>query len=132
MKKFIVSILAMLYMGASIGATIHQHYCMDKLVDWDLWQRSDSKKCGNCGMVKSEEKDNGCCKDEHKHFKLQNDHKAAQNYQVSQLISVSLPVSFFDLPTFKLPSVTEKNPLSHAPPRSSNIAVYLRNCVFLI
>lgn len=131
MKKFIVSILVMLYMGASIGATVHQHYCMDKLVDWGLWQRSNSKKCGNCGMVKSEEKNNGCCKDENKHIKLQNDHKAAQSYQVSHIISVAIPVSFFELATFKLP-FTEKNPLCHAPLRSSNIAVYIRNCVFLI
>ena len=65
MKKFVTAILAVLYLGTSTGATVHMHYCMGKLADWGLGHNK-SKTCGNCGMEKSEEKDNGCCKDEHK------------------------------------------------------------------
>ena len=131
MKKFIVTILAFLYITASVGATVHLHYCMDKLVNWGLWHNND-KKCGKCGMEKSQEKENGCCKDEHKQVKLESDHKGAAAYLLSELISVALPAPVFELPAINLPTVTEQNPLSHAPPRSCNIAVYIRNCVFLI
>jgi len=133
MKKFLVAILAVLYLSTSAGATVHLHYCMDKLVDWKLWSnRKKEDKCSNCGMVKTEAKDNGCCKDEHKQIKLENDHKAAAGYQVMQLLSVTIPVNLFELPLIDLTSLTEENPISHAPPRSSSIAVYIRNCVFRI
>lgn len=131
MKKFIVTILAFLYITASVGATVHLHYCMDKLVNLGLWHNND-KKCGKCGMAKSQEKENGCCKDEHKQVKLESDHKGAATYLLSELISFALPTPVFELPDINLPTVTEQNPLSHAPPRSGDIAVYIRNCVFLI
>jgi hypothetical protein len=83
-------------------------------------------------MDKSEEKDNGCCKDEQKQVKLENDHKAAVGYQVMQLLSVTISASFFELPLIDLPSVTKDNPLSHVPPRSGTIAIYIRDCVFRI
>lgn len=131
MKKFLIAILAFLYLSTSVGATVHLHYCMDKLVDWGLWNNK-SGKCSNCGMDKSEEKDNGCCKDQQKQVKLENDHKAAVRYQVMQLLSVTISASFFELPLIDLASVTEGNPISHAPPRSSSKSVYIRNCVFRI
>lgn len=131
MKKFLIAILAFLYLSTSVGATVHSHYCMNKLIDWGLWNNK-SGKCGNCGMDKSEEKDNGCCKDEQKQVKLENDQKAATGYQMMQLLSVTIPTGFFELLLIGLPSLTEENPISNAHPRSSGIAVYIRNCVFLI
>ena len=83
-------------------------------------------------MAKSQEKEIGCCKDEQKQVKLESDHKGAGPYLLSELIYFTLPVSVFELPDINLPTVTERNPLSHAPPRSGDIAVYIRNCVFLI
>lgn len=81
-----------------------------------------------------EEKDNdGCCKDEHKFIKNNTDQKTAQSgFQLIKLISVAIPVSFVEIPSVNFPSVTEKNPISHAPPRSCGVAVYIRNCFFLI
>jgi hypothetical protein len=131
MKKFVVLILALLYLSASVGATVHLHFCMNRLVDWGLWHNND-EKCGKCGMEKGQEKENGCCKDEHKQIKLESDHKGAVTYSLTELGSVALPVAVFELPDIKLPTVTEQNPQSHAPPRSWDIAVYIRNCVFRI
>jgi hypothetical protein len=134
MKKAVVVILSILYLSSSVGATVHLHYCMDKLVDWGLSHNghSQSKKCGTCGMEKNDKDNKGCCKDEHKQVKLENDHKAADNFQLQQLISPGVGPVFFELPTIDLPSATEEYPISHAPPRSDAIAVYIRNCVFLI
>ena len=131
MKKFVVTILAFLYLSVTAGATVHFHYCMGKLADWGFWHSND-KQCGKCGMEKSHEKNNGCCKDEHKQVKLESDHKGTATYSLTELPSVALFDPAFELPDIKLPTVTEQNPLSHAPPRSCDIAVYIRNCVFLI
>ena len=132
MKKIVVLILAFLYLTATVGATVHLHYCMDKLVDWGLG-RNENDKCSKCGMEKSQERENGCCKDEHKHVKLETDHKGATTYFLTELISFTSPSpgNVFELQDI-LPTVTEQNPLSHAPPRGSDLAVYIRNCVFRI
>ena len=132
MKKILTAILAVLYLGTSTGATIHMHYCMGELADWGLGHNK-SKTCGKCGMKKSEEKDNGCCKDEHKFIKSDTDQKVAETgIQMMQLVSNALPVTFFEIQDINLPSITEENPISHAPPRSSSVAVYILNRTFLI
>ena len=64
-------------MSASLGATLHLHYCMGKLADW-RFSHSRSEKCSKCGMAKTKEKDNGCCKDEQKFFKNDTDQKATE------------------------------------------------------
>jgi len=132
MKKFTAAILAVLYMGTSTGATLHMHYCMGKLADWGIGH-SNSKTCSKCGMEKSSEKDNGCCRDELKFIKNDTDQKTAQaGVQLIQLFAAAMPVSFVEVHTIDSPSVTEETPVSHAPPRSSGVAVHVRNCVFLI
>ena len=132
MKKFIVAILAILYLGTSVGATVHLHYCMGKLVDWSLWNNSSSK-CSNCGMENSHvASDDGCCKDEYKVFKNDKDQKLTQN--ASYLLEASFAphiISRITLPAVHISTVTETNPISHAPPRSQ-AAIYIRNRVFLI
>ena len=132
MKKFIVIIVAFLHLSASAGVTMHMHYCMGKLADWGLYNK-ESNICGKCGMEKSEKKNNGCCKIEHKFFKDNTDQKAAESaYQLMQVVAVAVPTSFFEIPIVDFPAVTEENTINHGPPRSCGVAVYIRNCVFLI
>lgn len=132
MKRFIVAILAILYLSTSTGAMLNMHYCMGALADWGLGLNK-SKTCGKCGMENSEEKDNGCCKDEHKFVKNDTDQKSTEaGIQITQSLGVALPVAFLEVSSNGFPSVTEENPISHAPPRSCGVAVYVRNCVFLI
>ena len=129
MKKIVVIILAFLHLSASAGVSMHMHYCMGKMADWDLSQKV-SRVCGNCGMEKFGNKD--CCKDEYKFVKNNDDQKAAEaTFQLIQLASVALPVSFFETLRVDLPSVTEAYAISHSPP-GSHPAVYIRNCVFRI
>ena len=130
MKKFLVAILAFLYISTSVGATVHVHYCMGKMADWGFGQNED-KTCSKCGMEQSAKKGNGCCKDENKFIKNNADQKnAAAALQMAQLIAVDLPVSIYEIPVAGVTSVTEENPVSNAPPRSSSVAVYIRNCTF--
>ena len=132
MKKLLVAIVALLYISTSTGATLYIHYCMGKVAGWGFGV-NNSKTCGGCGMEKSDEKDNGCCKDEHKILKTDSDQKTTKSvFLFIQLIVLSQPTSFFIIPAPYFTSVTVENPLTHAPPRNTGVAVYIRNCVFLI
>lgn len=132
MKKLITAILAVIYLGTSSGASVHMHYCMGKLADWGLGQNK-SKTCSNCGMEKSEEKDNGCCKDEHKFVKNDTDQKATESVVLNFILQIiDVPVPFFLLSENPVSSITEEYPISHAPPRSGTLPVYLLNRTFRI
>lgn len=132
MKRFAAAILAIFYLSTSTGANIHMHYCMGELADWGLGHNK-SKTCGNCGMEKSDSKDNGCCKDEHKFVKNTTDQKIVESsIQLTGILGVAIVPDYSELPTIKISSLTEENPLNHAPPRSSGIAVYILNRTFLI
>jgi hypothetical protein len=132
MKKSIIAILAVLYLATTVGATVHVHFCMGRLAEWGFLQ-SKSDICAHCGMSKSNEKDNGCCKDEHKFIKNDNDQKSVEPFAGNFSLQVAdLPVSFPTLADAPVVSITEANPVSNAPPRSSAIAVYILNRTFLI
>lgn len=132
MKKIFVAILSLLYISTATGVTINMHYCMGELADWGI-AHNKSRSCGKCGMEKSEEKNNGCCNDEQKFIKNNSDQKAAEpSFKPAQFFPVALSTSFFELSNNNFSSVTEKDPVSHAPPRSGGAAVYIRNCIFLI
>lgn len=130
-KKVFAAILALLYFTATTGATVHLHFCMGKLVEETLWH-NEAEQCSKCGMEKNQQK-NDCCKDEHKQIKLQNDHYlAVSNFSVFDITSLALPVAFIEIPSPAITSISEGNPRSNAPPRSWDIPIYKRNCVFRI
>lgn len=139
MKKFIVSILALVYLSSSMGATVYRHYCMDKLVAWGLGHEKSSKKsCPYCGMDKTSQdkhcvkESKGCCKYEQSVVKLQNDQKVSEvAFQFSQISVAIAPVSS-DYSFEYVSSLTEEYPLTHAPPRTQNISLFVLNCVFRI
>ena len=84
-------------------------------------------------MQSSLKKTDDCCKDENKFIKNDTDQKTAEvSFKMAQVMTVALPVAFFEIFAAPISSVTEANPLSHAPPRDSGVAVYIRNCVFRI
>lgn len=131
MKRFLATLLAVLYFASTTGATVHLHYCMDKLVEQEMLH-SNPNACSSCGMEKKQQ-NQGCCKDEVKQLKVDNNHFASVlDLQALQLSGSDLPVSFLEIPLFDFSSVTEENPVSNAPPRSSGTPLFKRNCVFRI
>lgn len=132
MKKFIVAILAILYLGSATGTTVHLHYCMDKLVGWSLRSEKEDN-CNKCGMSKDlKKKSNGCCKDEHKQVKLKTDHKATESFKVLQIDHGVQTNLYATLPSVNFSTLTQENPLAHSPPRSTSSPVYILNCSFRI
>ena len=108
-----------------MGATVHLHYCMDKLINWSLMKSGD--KCGKCGM----EKDGGCCKDENKFVKNNIDQKVVESsFQLIQMAAVASPVAFIHTIEYYVSSITKENPFDHAPPRSNSVGIYILNRVF--
>ncbi|HSC52016.1 MAG TPA: hypothetical protein VLC98_00225 [Phnomibacter sp.] len=132
MRKLFLAILAVFYLWSATGASIHLHYCMGEFQEWGLWQKN-SPTCDACGMQKSVGKQKGCCKDEHQFIKNSIDQKTVES--AFQLIAATgvciLPVQV-EIPPVHLSSLTEENPISNAPPRSSGVAVYILNRSFLI
>ena len=138
MKKFLTSILAILYLSTSMGATIHLHYCMGKLISWGLMNH-ESVNCDYCGMPKSSSGakgltiKNNCCKDEHKLFKTDKDQKAATGeIQVLKLVPEAVVVPILSFNQFRISTDAVKNPTAHAPPLIGNQPVFLLNCNFRI
>ena|SRR5215212_3156838 len=128
MKKLLVSILAIFYLAASAGATVHLHYCMDKFINWSIFN-GDGDKCDKCGM----KKDGGCCKDEHKFIKNNVDQNIVESaVQFMQVLSVANSVAFINTSENYSSSLIEEYPICHAPPLISAGAIYIRNCVFRI
>lgn len=73
MKRFLVTILSILYMASAMGASVEFHYCMGRNMGANFVHKSDDK-CRSCGMHKSRSK--GCCHDEHKLIKTAEHHAA--------------------------------------------------------
>jgi uncharacterized protein with NAD-binding domain and iron-sulfur cluster len=132
MKKFSVVILTLVYFATSTGATLSMHYCMGKLADWELGQ-SKSKTCAFCGMEKSVEKDNGCCKDEQKFIRNNNDQKFSETATYTLKLPTASELPFYTAFNFtQSVSVKNRNPVSHAPPNSKGLPIFIRNRAFLI
>jgi len=130
-KKTIVILLMLIYGSATMGATVHMHYCMNQLVGWSLYHDKDDK-CGRCGM---EEKDqDGCCKDEHKHVKLKVDHQKSNGIHWSTYItSPALVSSVVDFEiNAALTTLSEIYSTSHAPPDIERKRLQILYSIFLI
>jgi hypothetical protein len=132
MKKLVVAILSVLYISTSSGATVQMHFCMDKLVDWSIGHNDEKNTCNNCGMEKDGNGKNACCKDEQKQLKIEKDQKTAAAFELTLSLATALPAPHPVYNFAGITSVTEEYPLSNAPPRSPQLAVYIRNRTFRI
>ncbi len=126
MKKGIAAILLLFYFSFSTGVIVSYHYCMDELDSLQLGDKT-TEICGNCGMHTD---DTGCCNDEVKIFKIQDEQQtAAVSFKFETTLAIVEP-----LPTWNEGSVNSTHQLfanNHSPPLSKQ-DTYLQNCVFRI
>jgi len=128
MKKVIAAILLVLYVAFSSGVVISFHYCMN---DFDSLQlgASQFEVCGKCGM--HTEDAGGCCNDEVKIFKIQDDQQAsAISFKFSPLDEIIAPLP--NLSEVALTNLTHELFLNNHSPPLSKQDTYLQNCVFRI
>lgn len=84
-------------------------------------------------MDKEANNANDCCKDVHKFFKDNTDQQFAETGLQMLQFPAAIPPPFpIAIQTHYFPAETKENPMSHAPPAGAAVAVYIRNCVFLI
>jgi|SRR5882757_5941891 len=138
MKKFLATILAIVYLSTSMGTTVHLHYCMGKLVAWGLLDHT-SKDCTFCGMQNKPAADEcmvtntGCCRDEQMQIKSSKDVKLSQNSLELAKITVTIadvPYSAWIDPFVISPVLVQS--LANGPPLTGDVPVFLRNCNFRI
>jgi hypothetical protein len=128
-KKIVVILLLLIYGSATMGATIHLHYCMNEFVGSSLWHSDNDNECGKCGMT---EKKGGCCKDEHKQLRLKTDHQKSTVTQYFKILDVPALVTPIVTFNFKETLVSLTFPVSNAPPKIPRERLYILYCVFLI
>ncbi|MEP6468105.1 MAG: hypothetical protein ABJB05_17465 [Parafilimonas sp.] len=129
MKKIFTSILFVLYLAASSGATINFHYCMGKFIGLDVDAFSDNT-CSNCGMAK--EKKKGCCNEKHTTLQLKKDQLASNINEVpiNDFVFIQHQYSFI---IHSLNDVEKDAAQSiHSPPLIQPISACIFNCVFRI
>lgn len=131
MKKLLVTILALVYLGSSTGGVMHLHYCMGKLAETSF-TKNNNPTCGKCGM-KTSQKKGGCCKDESKFVKNEQDQKASlTHFEFQQQLVALLPSTIYMVTEENLCNQLLITYAANAPPDIHAPAVYLRVCSFLI
>lgn len=114
MKRFLVTILSILYMASAMGATVEIHYCMGKNMGANFVHKTDDK-CRKCGMHKSKSK--GCCKDEHQTIKTSDHHQVKATYDFAHIDAVALPaLSYQQYNPFINGAAATYSAKPHAPP----------------
>lgn len=95
MRQVLVIILSIFYLLSSSGFTMYEHYCMGELAQASISDNIfDNDRCSKCGMENKKGEDNGCCKDEQKFVKTDD-----QNTGVKLVVNKSL-ITLADLPSY--------------------------------
>jgi hypothetical protein len=127
MKKLVIGILAVLYMGVSSGIAMEIHYCMGKKAGMEFYG-SSSDKCGKCGMS---EKNTGCCHDEHKFYKLSDSHKSVSNDINFTADEIAVVADHHYLYDWQIPGTIALTAVNnHSPPDPAGPSACILNCVF--
>ena len=131
MKKLVITILAIFYLGVSSGATLHFHHCMGELVEWGFSDYSLDKddKCSSCGMKQGNSE--LCCKSQKQELKLKESCKAPLNVYQAQIFTL-VPQTFVELSIEAIRDVNQQYLNQILVPRSVKTPAFLRNCNFRI
>ena len=124
MKKLLLSIITLIYLGVSSGIAMEIHYCMGKRAGVDLYA-GKTDKCGRCGMAEKK----GCCNDEHKFYKLSSDPKTVANDH-----DFHSPVVFYETVYARPLVLFSKNSalISSNTPSPGDPPLFILNCTYLL
>lgn len=127
-KRFVVLIIALLYLAASSGVTMHMHYCMGQHVTTTFTEEEgDDHHCSHCGMTKKKG-GNGCCNDEQKIVKVDDDHSLTKDIKTPVPVfaeGVLTKVSYQLTSTPLFTKTVRRSFHAHAPPDPDPLPVYL-------
>ena len=123
MKQVLATILAVLYLATSSGATVSIHYCMGQVVAKSMAKKEE---CGKCGM----EKKGGCCEDQVKVVKTQDNHSfQTADLSFTPFIAV-LQANYLTIPPASVCTLPVFPTHNNSPPAASGISICILHCVF--
>ena len=128
MKKLLATFTLICYLALTCGVVVNFHYCMDRLASLQFFG-GESKICAKCGMYKDP---NGCCQDEIKVVKIQDDQQTTD--AISSLIApkfLQAFVSVFSIISIQTPDIF-RDWQNHSPPLLAVEDISVQNCVFRI
>ncbi len=129
MKKILSGITILLYVVMSCGVMINLHYCMGRFQSFDLYS-VEKNDCSKCGMPMN--KAHGCCKDEVKIVKLQDDqNKSTVSYEIKNVETPVIIPSGFIAAFVINPNIWLQQEV-HSPPLLTGQDACLLHCVFRI
>jgi hypothetical protein len=130
-KKAIAIFFLVVYGFTSIGATLHDHYCMDEYVGTTMW-KVENAKCGKCGMKETANK-KGCCKDEQKEFKIKTDHQKANVAEYVKVLFTPVLLSEYLDYKIAIPTIIKLCYSNYHPPPDIGIQnLQVLYCTYLI
>lgn len=124
MKKFLVTILAFVYLTSTFGASVRLDCCLEKLISVTLGTTTTQEN------LWSEEKD---CKDDHKQLRLGHEQKHNDSkIRVAKFVPSSLTTAFPEYSFHAVSTLTETYPVNNAPPQQAKIPLFILHCVHRI
>ena len=128
MKRFLIVIFALLYIGLSSGITLTIHHCMGKLVEVGIWQ---DETCNTCGAKHAH---TSCCSTETQFIKISDDQNVDQ-LQVIKYVPMAIALLFDLRDLYNLPETEQEANIpvhSNTPPEWSGTDRLIHHCTFLI
>jgi hypothetical protein len=126
MKKLLTLFVILVYGAASVGATLHLHYCCGKL-EKITFSAAHNKAC-----PKKDDAFKRCCDSKQVDFKIKADHEPGAKWiYVNKDLTPPFHTAAYYLltPTQKIPV----NEYATGPPlASSPIPLFIKNCVYRI
>ncbi len=128
MKKITVIFLLIIYSLSVVGLGVRQFYCCGKLKSTTVTFVQEVKvKCSSSNAMKD------CCKTKYKSFKVKDSNFGTDGIAgfVKHFTSLHLITPIvYQIPLSGQPVIVAIE--NHSPPINNSVAIYLRNCVFLI
>ncbi|TQM49532.1 hypothetical protein BDE36_1245 [Arcticibacter tournemirensis] len=128
MKKFTITLIAILYLGVSSGASITFHYCIGQIISWSF----SSKNLDNCKGCGNHTGDAKCCKNVRLELKTKSEQSKPDDsllfgnfyhLQSSEAFNFKIAETYS---TVLCGSVHSKDL------RSTSVPIFIRNCTFQI
>ncbi|WP_207513545.1 hypothetical protein [Longitalea luteola] len=122
MKKFLVTILAFVYLTSTFGATLRLDCCLEKLVSIGLGAAVEDDSL--------QEENKGDCNDDHKKAKLGHEQKRNDaKIRFAKYVPASLDTNYPDYSFHPVSTLREAYPVNNAPPQKAMIPLFILHCV---
>ena len=132
MKNFLVSILTLLYFSSLTGADVYLKHCLNDLSDSGCKNHTE-ETCDQYGKGKKGKLGKYCCEQVNKNSNYKTYHLAAVSvHHLQHPVSLAITATNFIIPSRVYSVFTTENPIGSPFNQNKGVAVYIRNCVFLI